>query len=188
MTRRQRTQPRPLAQPIQEQVPAEQAMTYDGSGRWRALGEAEVHLPDYMRVAFDQIGYVLCKPDAMPQSRELAERALQDHRRAERFLAALEPDLRQEVWNCMRLVLEVEGMAANELHARAAHVGGGVILGGRKAAHVRNSSEADRELWRKRFAELRARFPEAKKKALLGMIADKTGETERTLRRYIKAK
>jgi len=154
------------------------------------LSEGEVHLPDYMQAAFDQIGYVLTRGDeALPASRALAEGALHDHAQAQRFIATLSAEQRDEVWNCMRLVLEVEAIAMNELHARAAHLGAGVARGLRKAAQKRNSSEADREKWRKRFAELRAQFPEAQKDKVLGpKLADEFGRKWRSMRRYIKAK
>jgi hypothetical protein len=74
--------------------------------------------------------------------------------------------------------------------ARAIHTGNAVRSGGKVGfarAHGPHAERAaEREQWRARFAELRHKFPEAPKKVLLGMIADETTETVRTLRRYIK--
>lgn len=65
-----------------------------------------------------------------------------------------------------------------------------VTRGGQKGAARAHGPHAERrakrEAWRVRFAELRAKFPEASKKTLLDMIAADTGEKCRTLRRYIR--
>lgn len=87
------------------------------------------------------------------------------------------------------------GEAAERARLRAAlsptvDVGIRVKQGGQAGAarahgpRVQRASKRDR--WRTRYAELRQRFPEATKRTLIGMIETETGETFRTLRRYIK--
>jgi hypothetical protein len=145
-------------------------------------------LRDYLADLPVPLAYVLGKADALPESRALAKRAADDLERARRFVATLSPAHAAEVWNCMRLVLQVESMTTNELHARAARAGEGTIRGGMKSAQAQTASESERDRWPARFAELRARFPEAKKKVLGGMLESEFKTPWRTMRRYIKAR
>lgn len=84
----------------------------------------------------------------------------------------------------------IERTRATVNWARAIHAGAATMRGGKKGAArahgPHDQREVERERWRARFAELRQKFPTDPKKVLLGMIADETGETFRTLRRYIK--
>ena len=85
-----------------------------------------------------------------------------------------------------------ERLRVNLQVAGNVRAGAGTRRGGKKSAERKHGPHAERhakwEQWIARFAELRRQFPEAKKKALLGMIQTETGETHRTLRRYIKAR
>lgn len=152
------------------------------------LSEADM-LQEYLQILPEQLAYVLGKPDALSESREMAKDALRDLGRAQRFIATLSPAHGDEVWNCMRLVLGVEGMVANELHARTAQVGGDTIRGGRKGALASHGPEADRAVQRKayrdRYAYHAEKLPELNRTVLLKMVAEEFNVAPSTVATWV---
>lgn len=71
-------------------------------------------LRNYLRDEEKDAIYVLQKPDALPASRELAERVLDNLAGVRAFADRLSAADVEELWRAMVLVLDAEGMSANE--------------------------------------------------------------------------
>lgn len=127
---------------------------------------------------------------AHEQNRHLAEDIAEIVPRTRQLAARLSAADRADLFDAIWLAMSAQDIEHDLAFSREFHAGVGTQQGGHKGADAAHGTitkrEAEREGWRRRFADLRARFPEAQKKALLGVIASETGETFRTLRRYIK--
>lgn len=129
-------------------------------------------------------------PRAHSQNRDLAETVAELVPVAREWAGRMNGRDLGALFDVLWLALAARDLEADLQYARGFAAGEGTRRGGHKGAaraHGPHAErEAERERWRARFAELRQRFPEAPKKTLLGIVENETGETFRTLRRYIK--
>jgi hypothetical protein len=141
--------------------------------------------------------YVLHAPDAYrAHAAELAGHLLTFRKFLPRLLAPVSPaDAKLAsmlLLKAMSIGACAEQLRANMTLETTARAGAGTRRGGRKSANEKHGTEAEREAkrkaWRQRFAQLRSDFPEAKRGVLGAKLANETGVSWRTLRRYIKQK